>query len=505
MKIPRTTLMGQIVPEGASLFAKRLRGDPAPGTLLARFSQEGEENQPAGDDVLGAVGQQDERMRDRIIQMVERLEDVRTLRDEFAILVEPLLALAREHPQLQSRLVEAEASLRHERAAHEIVSRQVNDLTHQNLSLSDEIALALTQTGKQDRVIEEQERLLESLRRARQEAEALAESLKAQLAAEAERTKAALAAGAERRAAAEEADRAVAAAERGLGEARARIEVLEHDNESLRRSADERTQQIGALTGRQGELDRQLADAQRRSADLEAKLAAEQAARQAVEAQREAERAEAETQASAAAAKIDALTARIAAADKILDQTRDQLREKSEALLASERNLKEAAIETQRLERKLETVQRDLGQRLAEAEDFATTRADLIERAEALARTVAAKELALESAEDKAAKLAERIEALTARHKAERGELEAANRALMEELRSERSERALAQGALEISRENRAKIQKQLAVLRHRLRAGREGGDEALLIDYGADEIESETATTKALPDRTIS
>src|SRR3954471_5430231 len=153
-----------------------------------------------------------------------------------------------------------------------------------------------------------------------------------------------------------------------------------------------------------GELDRQLADAQRRSADLEAKLAAEQAARQAVEAQREAERAEAETQASAAV-KIDALTARIAAADKILDQTRDQLREKSEALLASERNLKEAAIETQRLERKLETVQRDLGQRLAEAEDFATTRADLIERAEALARTVAAKELALESAEDKAAKL----------------------------------------------------------------------------------------------------
>src|SRR3954469_19507932 len=324
--------MGQIVPEGASLFAKRLRGDPAPGTLLARFSQEGEENQPAGNDVLGAVGQQDERMRDRIIQMVERLEDVRTLRDEFAILVEPLLALAREHPQLQSRLVEAEASLRHERAAHEIVSRQVDDLTHQNLSLSDEIALALTQTGKQDRVIEEQERLLESLRRARQEAEALAESLKAQLAAEAERTKAALAAGEERRAAAEEADRAVAAAEHGLVEARARIEVLEHDNESLRRSADERTQQIGALTGRQGNRDRQLADAQRYIADLEAKLAAEQAARQTVETQREAERAEAETQASAAV-KIDALTARIAAADKILDQTRDQLREKSEALL----------------------------------------------------------------------------------------------------------------------------------------------------------------------------
>jgi len=44
-----------------------------------------------------------------------------------------------------------------------------------------------------------------------------------------------------------------------------------------------------------------------------------------------------------------------------------------------------------------------------------------------------------------------------------------------------------------------------LAVLRYRLRAGREEGDEALLIDYAADDIKSETATTKALPDRTIS
>ena len=130
MKISRTTIMGQLVPEGASLFSRRLRGDPASGTLLAQFSQDGAEDQPIGGDVLGAVGQQDERMRDRIIQMVERLEEVRSLRDEFAILVEPLLALAREHPQLQSRLLETEASLRHERAAIETLSRQVSDLTH---------------------------------------------------------------------------------------------------------------------------------------------------------------------------------------------------------------------------------------------------------------------------------------------------------------------------------------------------------------------------------------
>jgi len=67
----------------------------------------------------------------------------------------------------------------------------------------------------------------------------------------------------------------------------------------------------------------------------------------------------------------------------------------------------------------------------------------------------------------------------------------------MEDLQSERSERALAQGALEISRENRAKIQKQLAALRRRSRAGRDSGDEPLLIDYAADDIESETVEPK--------
>src|SRR4051794_54221 len=89
-------------------------------------------------------------------------------------------------------------------------------------------------------------------------------------------------------------------------------------------------------------------------------------------------------------------------------------------------------------------MQQGLDRRVGEVEELAKTRAELAERAEASARTVVAKNMAIESAENKAAKLAERIDEITARFKQERSELEAANRKLMKDLQSERSERALA-------------------------------------------------------------
>src|SRR5690349_19426848 len=129
MKISRTRIIGQLVTERAGFFGRRLGGERSSATLLSQFSREDEgSSEPSGENLLGAVGQQDEMMRDRVLHMVERLEELRSLRDEFAILVEPLLALAREHPHAQSRLLEAEANLRREHAAIETLSRQVNDL-----------------------------------------------------------------------------------------------------------------------------------------------------------------------------------------------------------------------------------------------------------------------------------------------------------------------------------------------------------------------------------------
>lgn len=493
MKLSRTLIIGPLIPDRVNSFWRRPQ--PEQATLLSQFSRTSDAPDPSSEDVLDVVGQQDELLRDRVMHMVERLEEIRSLRDEFALLVEPLLALAREHPQFHSRLVEAETSLRRERAVIEKLSKQIDDLTHQKMSLADELALESAHVRKQAQTIQEQAAAIEDLRRARQDAETLAVNLQNELAAEAERAQAASTASERLRVAAADADQTIAQSDRDLTEAREKIELLEHDNQSLRRATEDQAERIGELTSRTGELDRQLAEAQRQTAEFRAKLAAEQTERQKAEAQREAEWAAAQTKAASLEVRIDGLNARIAATDKILSQTRDQLRDKNQALLALERSQKEAAIDRQRLERRVDALQQDLDRRVREVEELAKARAELAERSEALLRSVAAKEAVIEAAEAKAAKSAGRIDEINARFQQERSELQAANRALMEELQGERSERALAQGALEISRANRAKIQKQLSALRRKSRSGR--GGEPPRIDYAAEDIESEAAGPK--------
>ena len=68
------------------------------------------------------------------------------------------------------------------------------------------------------------------------------------------------------------------------------------------------------------------------------------------------------------------------------------------------------------------------------------------------------------------ASLSERIDQLTKRFEQERSTLEAANRRLTEELQNEKAERSLIQGALEIARESRTKIQKKYVALRKKTR-----------------------------------
>src|SRR3712207_7320660 len=68
-------------------------------------------NGPAPQDpvlALGAIGMEDELIRSRISHMVERLEDVATLKSDFAALLEPIAAFGSEYPQLRAKLLETE-------------------------------------------------------------------------------------------------------------------------------------------------------------------------------------------------------------------------------------------------------------------------------------------------------------------------------------------------------------------------------------------------------------
>jgi len=86
------------------------------------------------------------------------------------------------------------------------------------------------------------------------------------------------------------------------------------------------------------------------------------------------------------------------------------------------------------------------------------------------------------------ASLMERIEQLVHRQEVERADFETINHRLVEELQHERSERKMAQGALDIARESRVSLQKQHDLLKRATRS------------YGTDEVAARPEPAPAPP-----
>jgi len=103
--------------------------------------------------------------------------------------------------------------------------------------------------------------------------------------------------------------------------------------------------------------------------------------------------------------------------------------------------------------------------------------AELNERSVELTKAVSSRDSLVDSAEGKAARIAERAEDAARRFEQERAALVSANRKLSEELLMEKSERALLQGALEAARESRTRVQQQLAAMRGKSRPESESGE----------------------------
>src|SRR3712207_9143696 len=100
-------------------------------------------NGPAPQDpvlALGAIGMEDELIRSRISHMVERLDDVATLKNDFAALLEPIAAFGSEYPQLRAKLLETEAMLAREREGDASLAQQVRTVRSESVKLQDQLS-----------------------------------------------------------------------------------------------------------------------------------------------------------------------------------------------------------------------------------------------------------------------------------------------------------------------------------------------------------------------------
>ncbi|EIM27782.1 hypothetical protein [Microvirga lotononidis] len=444
---------------------------------------------------LDSVGQKNELIRVRFANMIDRLEEIRSLKEDFALLNEPVNDLIRSYPQLQSRLLETEAVLRQETDTTVALRRELSDLSGLHARTVDDLNSAVSQLRKAETRVREQESFIEDLRLNVKDKEAIVADLENQLSIETERARNITEENQALRLEAQEADHTVARAERELIETRERNGLLDHEVKRLQKVAEEQNYRLSSLTNRYGELETQLEATRQRASELETKLMGEQVLRQRLETQIDSERSAHQTDLSALDMKIEGLNSRLAATDKILAHTRDQLRDKNEALRGVERNLKETSIEKNTLDRRLEATQQEVERQVAMVNELQRSRIELQERVEMLGKAIAAKDFQIESSDNKVASLSERIDQLTKRFEQDRNTLEAANRRLTEELQNEKAERSLMQGALEIARESRTKIQKKYVALRKKTRLDTQEEDPTL---FDEEEVETNVRPLKS-------
>jgi chromosome segregation ATPase len=479
-------------------FGRPAAGDAAPregAEAIAAAAPAKPEPALRPDGSLDTVRQKNELIRVRFANLLDRLEEMRSLKDDFALMTEPVFDLIGAYPQLQSRLLESEAVLRQERDSHAALRRELTDLSAAHARVTDDHAATAAQLRKADARARELEEALDDLRLVLRDREANLADLETQLAIEEDRARTVAEENQALRQEAQESDQAVARAERELIEIRERNGLLDHEVKRLQKVTEEQNYRLSSVTNRHGELETQFEAARQRISELESRLMAEQVARQRADTQIESERSAHQTELSGIEMKMEGLGSRLAATDKILAHTRDQLRDKNEALRGVERVLKETSIEKNTLERRFEATQQEVERQVAIVNELQRSRVELQERVEMLTKAIAAKDFQVESAESKLASLAERSDQLAKRFEQERNALEAANRRLTEELQNEKSERSLLFGALEIARESRIKIQKKYIALRKKTRLDAAEDDDPTLFDV--EEAESNVRPLK--------
>jgi crescentin len=426
---------------------------------------------------LGAIGMEDELIRSRISHMVERLEDVATLKSDFAALLEPIAAFGAEYPQLRAKLLETEAMLAREREGHASLGQQIRTIRSENVKLQDQLSALNAHNQELSARTKEQEAALMAVRRDLREKEVLAADLERQVKGEAERANALVDENAALRKEAQASDAVLARYERELADARQSIEMLDHDNRTLRTASNEQATRLAALDSAHTDREHELEAARQQVADLETKLKAEQTLRHRLEAVGESERATARNNIANLEMKVQGLTSRLGVTEKLLNSTRDQLREKTEELKTAERTVREAIIGKSNLERRLEALQAEVSQTAAAAEAAQRARAELADRAEELAKGLEARETSISRLEHRGQMLLDRIDQLTADFGAERQGFEARIATLSEELQREKSERAIAQGALEMARRSRVEIHREFLKIK-KMRSGANEAEE---------------------------
>ncbi|MEA2839921.1 MAG: hypothetical protein QOF41_1251 [Methylobacteriaceae bacterium] len=414
-------------------------------------------------DRMGRLG---EKVGEQMAYLASRLNEMQTLRDDFASLVQPISTFVRTHEEAQTRVLELEALLGKERGDLKELRRELADERSLSGTVRGDLAAALKQLGSLEEAASSTEERARTLQDALDESRSQAAFVTHQLAAQSERSETLIQL-------VDSHASALAAAEQKLAAEQARASDLADTKETmaaelarLQDAVEQLSPQVLSSRRRIADLEAQVNDASLVIGSLESRLSNERDLRSALEQTRAQEVAAWDNERGTLARQLESLNTRHATTLKLLEQARQFGREKSEEMLRADKAAKEALDAKVAAERRLALAQGEARQSKAEFTTAEGKLRDVAARCDMLERAMVAKDAQIEQANSRAAALSEQIAAITARSEQEHAALENANRKLIEQLQNEKAERALVQGALSIARSSREKLLDQISALK---------------------------------------
>jgi chromosome segregation ATPase len=231
--------------------------------------------------------------------------------------------------------------------------------------------------------------------------------------------------------------------------------LLARENATLRDAHLSLSNGFDAVSQRVADCESQIDQNGHRIGELEQGLSSEQIKHAALRAKHLEHLERSRSEISTLSNAVQAVRGRADVAEKILGETRGQLRDKTDILRAAERRLLENAIQIDGLEKSVKAAREDVvtvNERLAAAERI---RLGLSDQANNLGNSLKSREIALQTATAKIEQLSARFEEAAKAAQRDREESARAYAALKEKFDREHAERNLAEGALQASRAER--------------------------------------------------
>ncbi|MBV9556112.1 MAG: hypothetical protein JO254_03455 [Pseudolabrys sp.] len=257
-----------------------------------------------------------------------------------------------------------------------------------------------------------------------------------------------------------------------LAAARERLALLEDEKSSLQNAYEQATGESGRLTRRLTETENTLTTTRAQLGKVETSFGEAHAERGRLAAALDEVRERHQGEASSLNMRLDALQSRAATAEKLLTEARQNLIARTEEVRAFDRKAVEATIARNNADKRLAQIETTHDARERQIKDLEQSRAALVERTNALTKTLKTRETALSRAEERIQQLTERTGHLEADIQVNRTNIEQRVEDLSAALQRERMERAVVEGALEAARKDNSRLQSEVGALRSSLRRG---------------------------------